>query len=302
MFRSFKSLKSLFVLVMLAGVLAACAPAIADANAVPTSAPTTSPASSHDQAVPVDHVEVEVGVGSPIPVNVIVDGSFPDTCAQIGEIKQRVENFNVQITLSTISRSDSECARDPLPFRVRVPLNAIALSKGEYTISANGMSTTFNWPSAPTITPEPISETPAANRQTYLNTTLGIEVDYPAGWLLESAGDTAILWSRRPARVGVGGVPSDVAKIDISSESNSTLTLEELVARQKQGVAEVNGKILSEEEWTLAGGLRAVRMSVSAIGDSVTLMTVVNGHPVVLTGFGDVSRFDEVARSVRLSQ
>ncbi len=262
-----------------------------------------TPALPNDPVVQVDYVEVEVGVGSPIPVNVIVDGSFPDTCAQIGEIKQRVENFNIQIALSTISRSGSECAPDPLPFRLRIPLNAVALSKGAYAVSANGVSTTFNWPSAPTITPDPGSAAPAsANWQTYLNTTLGIEVDYPAGWMLESSRDDVILWFRCPARVGIDGVPGDVAKIDISSELDSTLTLEELVARQKQGVAEVNGKILSEEEWTLAGGLRAVHMSVSAIGDNVTLMTVVNGHPIVLTGFGDFSRFDEVARSLRLSQ
>jgi len=77
------------------------------------------------------------------------------------------------------------------------------------------------------------------------------------------------------------------------------MTLEELVARQKQGIA--SDQILSEEELELASGLRAVRMQVSALGDSVRLMTVVNGHPVVLTGFGDLSRFDEVARTLRPS-
>ena len=103
----YRLFKSLVVLAILAGALAACAPAIADADAAPAGVPATSPASSDDQAVLVDHVEVEVGVGSPIPVNVIVDGSFPDTGAQIGGIKQRIEGFEVQITLSTISRSDS---------------------------------------------------------------------------------------------------------------------------------------------------------------------------------------------------
>jgi hypothetical protein len=130
----------------------------------------------------------------------------------------------------------------------------------------------------------------------------GFEVDYPIGWLLESSGDDAILWPRRLDHVGVGGVPGDIAKIDIATEWGSNVTLDDLVARQKKGVAEMNGKILSEEEWTLSGGLRAVRMSVSAMGDNVTLLTIVGGQPVVITGFGDTSRFDEVARTLRAVQ
>jgi len=55
---------------------------------------------------------------------------------------------------------------------------------------------------------------------TYRNTLVGFELDYPAGWLLDEAGDTDILWSQRPTGPGAGGVPSDVVKIDVSSEPN----------------------------------------------------------------------------------
>jgi len=103
------------------------------------------------------------------------------------------------------------------------------------------------------------------------------EFDYPAGWDLDEAGDTDILWSQRPTGPGTEGVPGDIVKIDISGESNTVMTLEALVARQKQGAA--SDQIRSEEELTLPSGLRAVRLQVSAFGDSVTLMAVVNGHP-----------------------
>lgn len=302
----FHSFKTQLVLVVLALALAACAPALAESGvgsaALPAAAPTSvaTSASTPDglRIMPVHDVRIEIGVGSPIPVDAFISAELPDICAQLAEVKQRQENFEFEITLLVKSETKDECMRDTLPFHMYVPLNMVSLPDGTYTVKVNGVSTTFKWPSAPTTTPEPISPAPA-NTQTYRNTTLGFEVDYPSGWLLESSGDGAILWSKRLDRVGVGGVPADVAKIDFASESGSTLTLDELVARQKKGVAEVNGKILSEDEWTLAGGLRAVHMTVSAIGDNVTLLTIINGHPVVLTGYGDMSRFDEVARTLR---
>lgn len=39
------------------------------------------------QAVVVNHVAVEAGVGSPIPVHVIVSGNQPNACAQLGEVR-----------------------------------------------------------------------------------------------------------------------------------------------------------------------------------------------------------------------
>jgi hypothetical protein len=238
-------------------------------------------------------VEVQIGVGSPIPVDAFISGELPDICAQLAEVKHQLKDSKFEITLLVIPGTREECFRDTLPFRMTVPLNMVSLPDGTYTVDVNGVSTTFTWPSAPTITPQPVVST-------YRNTLVGFELDYPAGWSLDEAGDTDILWSQRPIEPGSGGLPEGVLKIDISSEPNTTITLEELVARQKQGIT--SDQILSEEALTLPGGMSAVRMQVSALGDSVTLMTVVNGHPVVLSGFGDLSGFDEVARTLRPSQ
>ena len=296
----FQAMKVYFALALIGLTLAACAPA-ASTSAVEAAAvqPTAvAPATTHLKDMSVADVQIEIGVGSPIPVDAFISGELPDTCAQLAEVTVDRTPFEFQISLVTTASSEADCLRDTLPFRMSVPLNMVNAPEGAYTVKVNGASTTFKWPSEPTITPEPIG----AAMQTYRNLAYGVEVDYPAGWIVESSGDGAILWSKQPDRVGVSGVPADVAKIDLGGELGSTVTLDELVARQKKGVAEVNGKILSEEEWTLANGLRAVRMSASAIGDNVALLTVVNGHPVVLTGYGDVSRFDEVARTLRVIQ
>lgn len=285
MLRSFTTPSVLVVLVI---ALAACAPA-----AAPTAIPTGTPEPAGFRPMQVHNVEVQIGVGSPIPVDAFISAELPDTCAQLAEVGQQLEDFKFEITLSVTPGTAEECFRDTLPFRMYVPLNMVSLPDGTYTVDVNGVSTTFTWPSAPTVTPEPIIST-------YRNTLAGFELDYPVGWLLDEAGDTDILWSQRPTGPGAGGMPSDVVKIDVSSEPNTTMTLEELVARQKQGIA--SDQILSEEELELPGGLRAVRMQVSALGDSVTLMAVIEGHPVVLTGFGDLGRFDEVARTLRPSQ
>ena len=94
-------------------------------------------------------------------------------------------------------------------------------------------------------------------------------------------------------------MPTNIVKIDIVTEPNTTLTLEELVARQKQIIADNNGQVQLEESITLPSGLQAVRMLVSGFGESLSLLTVINGHPVMLVGYGDLSRFDEVARTLR---
>jgi len=292
----FQSIKTYLGLTVIALMLGACAPA----DAVIVSASTgvaPTPVASAFKLMPVAAVQIEIGIGSPIPVDAFISAELPDTCAQLAEVRVERKPFEFQISLESTVSTEAHCFRDTLPFRMYVPLNMVNQPEGTYTVKVNGVTTTFRWPSEPTITPEPIGPAPAT--QTYRNPALGIELDYPAGWEVEEMGNGASLWSKRLDRVGVGGVPADIAKIDIATEEGSTVTLDELLARQKQGVAEVNGQILSEEEWTLANGLRAVRLNISAIGDSAVLLTVIDGRPIILAGFGDRSQFDAVARSLR---
>jgi hypothetical protein len=41
---------------------------------------------------------------------------------------------------------------------------------------------------------------------------------------------------------------------------------------------------------------------VSGFGESIALLTVINGHPVMLVGYGDLTRFDAIANTLRAVQ
>ncbi|CAG0929901.1 hypothetical protein TFLX_01473 [Thermoflexales bacterium] len=303
----FRSTTVQLVLVLVAFTLAACAPAQAGSNVNGPSptltaiAATKLPAPNVLRDMQVASVKVQIGVGSPIPVDAFISAELPDACAQLAEVKVTRQDFLFEIALRATPGMREECFRDTLPFRMYVPLNMVNLPEGTYTINVNGAITTFTWPSEPTITPEPIMTVPA-EWETYRNEAIRFEVDYPQGWIVDKSGDTDILWSEKPGGPGNDGVPANVVKIDIVTEPNTTLTLEELLARQKQIIADSNGKVLLEEAITLPSGLPTVRMGVSGFGESIALLAVIEGHPLILVGYGDLARFDDVAHTLRAVQ
>lgn len=101
------------------------------------------------QAIAVDTVEVEVGVGSPIPVEVVASGTWRDSCAQIAEVQSEVDGFEIDVTV--LASSTSLCPPDHLglPFRYAFPLNVVEMEPGTYTITINGASTTLDLPVNP---------------------------------------------------------------------------------------------------------------------------------------------------------
>jgi hypothetical protein len=103
----------------------------------------SNPSATGYQPVDVDHIAVEVGVGSPIPVQVIVSGNLPDTCAQIELVRQRQEGSNFHMIISTIPSSAEGCIQDTLPFRITIPLNIVNVPAGAYTLEVNGVGADF---------------------------------------------------------------------------------------------------------------------------------------------------------------
>ncbi len=100
----------------------------------------TTPTVTMMEPAVIDQVEVEIGVGSPIPVSVNVSGNFPDTCAQIGELKQEIQGQDIWITILTTTPDEGEaCIKDSLPFRMNIPLNVVNLPPGEYNVFVNGV-------------------------------------------------------------------------------------------------------------------------------------------------------------------
>jgi len=87
----------------------------------------------------VQNVSVEVGVGSPIPVDIVVSGEWPDLCAQLAQTTFRRDGSKIDLSLLA-TPLDPGCPPDflGLPFRIAYPLNAVELPAGDYIITVNG--------------------------------------------------------------------------------------------------------------------------------------------------------------------
>lgn len=155
--------RKLAVFMLLGFILSACAPWTTIISALgqqPTPVEVLSTAESTIPAMPtldsaqtevptgyqpvaIDQVEVQVGVGSPIPVQVVIRGWLPDTCAQLEFIQQEQAGPIFWLTLSAVPSSVDGCIQDTIPFRVVIPLNVVDLPGGEYTVDVNGKRATF---------------------------------------------------------------------------------------------------------------------------------------------------------------
>lgn len=132
---------------VLISLLSACAPFVISQSSGEQPTPIIEtviavPGQGYQQ-VTVDSVDVEVGVGSPIPVHAIVSGRLPDTCAQIEHVQQVQEGSSFHVTISAVPSIAEGCTQDTLPFKIGIPLNVVNLPAGSYTVEANEVSTTF---------------------------------------------------------------------------------------------------------------------------------------------------------------
>ena len=98
----------------------------------------------------VEDVQIEIGVGSPIPVEVLVAGTWPDPCAQLARVDQQIEGNSITIDLLATAE-DPDCPSDLMgvPFRMALPVNATELPAGSYAVSVHGLDAELVWPPAP---------------------------------------------------------------------------------------------------------------------------------------------------------
>jgi hypothetical protein len=110
----------------------------------PSPEPNTSAAL---RSLDVATVTVDIGVGSPIPVEIVASGDWPDLCAQLAQITSNIDGNNINVSLLA-TEANPDCPPDfvGVPFRIAVPLNPVELPHATYTVTVNGMSTTFAWP------------------------------------------------------------------------------------------------------------------------------------------------------------
>ena len=99
--------------------------------------------------IAIEHVGIQAGEGSPIPVEIVASGTSPDLCSQIASVESNINGFNIDITV--LASTVENCRPDNLglPFRFAIPLNIVEMEAGTYTITVNGTSNTFDLPLSP---------------------------------------------------------------------------------------------------------------------------------------------------------
>jgi len=143
--------------VLLIMILAACAAPAAPSTAEPVPV-TLQPATPATEAPPTEaslrpiqiaDAQVQIGVGSPIPVEMVASGAWPDLCAQVAQVKQHLSGTQFEIEILA-SSADPACPPDALglPFRMAIPLNMTALPAGTYSVVVNGLQNSFEWSTA----------------------------------------------------------------------------------------------------------------------------------------------------------
>ncbi|MDX1689163.1 MAG: hypothetical protein R3248_14360 [Candidatus Promineifilaceae bacterium] len=129
------------------------APATPTPGPAPEQAGAIFPAVANPRPEPVQiavqHLAVNTGVGSPIPVHAQITSEWPSLCAQLVTVTQEVEPFRFDVTvLAHPGRPDCPPDNAGLPLRLDIPLNVVELPQGTYTVSVNGVETTFAVPVA----------------------------------------------------------------------------------------------------------------------------------------------------------
>lgn len=129
----------------------------------PATAPDT-PADAGLRPIAVSNVTIDVGVGSPIPVDAFVSGEWPDLCAQLAQVTQRIEDRSFDVTLLATA-ADPACPPDflGLPFRIAIPINVVELPEGEYTVTVNGVTAAFTVPVIPLDDQQPQDDSDASS-------------------------------------------------------------------------------------------------------------------------------------------
>ena len=74
--------------------------------------------------------------------------SWPDLSAQLARVTQRYEGRKTFDITLLATAADPACPPDflGLPFRIAIPINVVELPEGQYTVTANGATTTFSVP------------------------------------------------------------------------------------------------------------------------------------------------------------
>ncbi len=305
-----------FILLILAACMAPTISPTSKASSTSQSSPTLQTSSVPDlnssRLVPVEQVDVQTGVGSPISVNIVASGSWPDRCAQLTEVQQNIENSTIMLTLLA-TPEEKNCPPDPLglPFGLSIPINIVQLPIGTYTITVNGVSTSFVWDPA-TLKPEenvildPLSFEPT----TFRDETAGFEFDYPNTWILNNLGQVGIrgstiqLTSWPPETDEASNeTPNGSSRIDVTLYTwDPKNDLAAYLSTRKQAWEASGMSIQSEETLEIAEDHPAALFKVLTPDQTDTalfLITTAGEKYLVLSGMGNLEMLGEIMHTVR---
>ncbi len=144
--------------------------------------------------------------------------------------------------------------------------------------------------------------------ETYTDSELGFAVDYPAGWRVEAQPGVLLqIFSPLPPdhtpqpRSQGEGFPADQTKLEfIPHHPGDARSIEQVVADMQANRETPSGAVASAQQITLPDGISGWRVAMES--GVVSLILDVNGRILYASGYGDLSRFDEVMNTVRLTQ
>ncbi len=91
----------------------------------------------------VDDIDILLLESFPLQARVIAKGSLPDSCTRIAEIETLSGPQGFDITVRTARPANAACAQVITPFEETIPLDIHGFAAGNYTVTVNGVSETF---------------------------------------------------------------------------------------------------------------------------------------------------------------
>ena len=187
---------------------------------------------------------------------------------------------------------------------------------GSQTVSSAPQPTTVIESSPAQVSSAIPTETlnPLGEIKIYRDANAGFALNYPAAWFVEddaaqNAAGSAVYtvslfsWDRAsytPTPKDLNTLPDGATKIDITVFKQGPNTLEEAVNQYKNQDTGTPVKFLKEEIWTLNNGEKAVYLeSEGALGVMATMITIINGKVVYVSGYGNLTPFQAVALTLR---
>lgn len=91
----------------------------------------------------VESVDVLILESFPVQIHVVVTGYLPDGCTTLDQVSTEQNGNEFVVTITTQRPADMMCTQALVPYEEVVPLDVAGLPAGQYTVTVNGVSASF---------------------------------------------------------------------------------------------------------------------------------------------------------------